>query len=50
MRGGTTFRTLLPLLLVGMCLLAWFEPWIPPLKALGERFGDRKSTRLNSSH
>ena len=39
MRGSTTVRTLLPLLLVGMCLLAWFEPWIPPLKPLGERFG-----------
>ena len=39
MRGGLWFRSLLPLLLVGMCLLVWFESFLTPLKVVTERFG-----------
>lgn len=39
MKAGLWFRSLLPLLLVGACLLVWFERFITPLKVVTDAFG-----------
>ncbi len=40
MKPGQWFRMLTPLLLLGVCLLVWFEHWLPGVQALTSRFGD----------
>jgi hypothetical protein len=39
MKLGNLFRTLSPLVLIGICLLVWFERWIPGASAFTERLG-----------
>lgn len=40
MKLGGLFRTLSPLVLLGVCVLVWFEPWLPGAEALSGRLGE----------